>query len=1100
MATTLTQLHAPYFPSELRLRGTHYHRTGRVDLSDLTEERAVAVVSGTRDYEVVLEGYADPVDMDATCECPYFDDNGDCKHIWATLVAVEEVLTSLEVNPEVATGEAHTEPVQREPAKPARLPKRRPAAQPKPKPSVSPKGADWHERLEHVLPEEGGVQGQLEDTVIEYFLQLEQGTRSSNLPGMVVQVRSRKRKQSGELGALRSSSLPRFEVERLPGVDRTLLASCERHRLASFDYRRWSVSGRELHLVEPWPVPMDAMAMVLPLLATTGRTYRGPAPLGKAIAQNLRIDVEEPFRFEIAITSPRAESGAKAVVQVSGALRRGTEQLPLGLSARVGVHPYVMTQDRVVRLELYGAAKFALELASRGPIQVPQDEVPVLLERLGALQGARHFLTPALEHLPTGTPIGIVSILIPAEKGMPLGALLDFDYEGDVVSLGHDQPAVTVQGTLARRDFVAEERCVEQLAAAGLQRGSALRFHAPRTEFGAVVSALCAAGIRVLAEGKPIRGFVKGKGSVTSGIDWLEVGGEVEFTGYRAALPELLRRKRTPEGFLELGDGSFGMLPESWLSRVDQLRLLGGEHGEKTLRLVSSQALLLDAMLGARSDAEFSFDKQFLARRKRLMEFQSVAPAMEPAGFCGELRPYQRQGLGWLRFLHEFELGGCLADDMGLGKTVMVLAHLATIHARDERPSRPSLLVAPRSVLPNWLMEAQRFAPGLRVLDFGQADRWQAHGKQLGEHDLVITTYGLLRTDAVEFEKAKIRFCYVILDEAQVAKNAESLTSKAARLLRADHRLTLSGTPVENHLGELWSLFEFLNPGMLGRLPAFRSLFGAEVTSESLTRNREIVQRALRPVLLRRTKAQVLPDLPEKIEQTLWCELEPAQRRRYDELCAHYRDLLLTAPRELASKERFVVLEALLRLRQAACHEGLLDPSKRKESSAKLDALLPRLEELAEEDHKVLVFSQFTAFLDLVEPALTSRGIEFERLDGTTRDRATRVKRFQEDPRCKIFLISLKAGGFGLNLTAADYVFVLDPWWNPAAEMQAIDRTHRIGQKRTVNAYRLVCRGTVEERVLELQAKKKALCEAILGNERSLLQDMTREDLRVLLG
>lgn len=366
----------------------------------------------------------------------------------------------------------------------------------------------------------------------------------------------------------------------------------------------------------------------------------------------------------------------------------------------------------------------------------------------------------------------------------------------------------------------------------------------------------------------------------------------------------------------------------------------------------------------------------------------------------------------------------------------------------------------------------------------------------------MLTTYALLRADAVKFDAHELRFHYVILDESQMAKNAASQTSKAARLLRGAHRLALTGTPVENHLGELWSLFEFLNPGMLGRLPAFRALFGSDATAVALRQHREQVQRALRPVLLRRTKAQVLTDLPQKIEQTLWCDLLPAQQRRYDQLRDHYREQLLDQDpeRELGADQRFVVLEALLRLRQAACHEGLLDPTQRRADSAKLEALLPRLEQLAAEGHQALVFSQFTSFLDLIEPQLRDRGIAFVRLDGQTRDRAQRVRQFQSDATCTVFLISLKAGGFGLNLTAADYVFVLDPWWNPAVEMQAIDRAHRIGQQRTVHAYRLVCRGTVEEKVLELQAQKKALCEAILGNERSLLQDMTREDLAVLLG
>ena len=364
----------------------------------------------------------------------------------------------------------------------------------------------------------------------------------------------------------------------------------------------------------------------------------------------------------------------------------------------------------------------------------------------------------------------------------------------------------------------------------------------------------------------------------------------------------------------------------------------------------------------------------------------------------------------------------------------------------------------------------------------------------------MLTTYALLRADAGEFAARDIGFQYAILDEAQAIKNADSQGSKAARLLRAEHRLVLTGTPVENHLGDLWSLFEFLNPGMLGRLPAFRALLARDVDASTLTENGRLLQRTLRPVLLRRTKQQVLTDLPPKVEQTLWCELGRAQQRRYDTLREHYRAELLAGSGELDQRQRFTVLEALLRLRQAACHEGLLPGRDAATDSAKFEALLPQLEQLAAAGQKALVFSQFTGLLDLLEPHLQQRGLSFERLDGKTRRRPERIARFQQDPDCRVFLISLKAGGFGLNLTAASYVFVLDPWWNPAAEMQAIDRAHRIGQQRTVHAYRLVCRDTVEERVLELQQRKQALCEAILGNERSLLQDLTRADLEMLLG
>jgi SNF2 family DNA or RNA helicase len=361
--------------------------------------------------------------------------------------------------------------------------------------------------------------------------------------------------------------------------------------------------------------------------------------------------------------------------------------------------------------------------------------------------------------------------------------------------------------------------------------------------------------------------------------------------------------------------------------------------------------------------------------------------------------------------------------------------------------------------------------------------------------DLVLTTYGTLRADA-HFIKDR-EFDCVILDEAQSIKNAGTATAKAARLLAGKQRLALSGTPIENHLGELWSLMEFLNPGLLGTGAHFRSAL--EERESSGPEGRALVARALRPFILRRTKDQVASELPARTEQTVLVELDHAERTRYDELKAHYRKSLLSGGGKAASGTTFNVLEALLRLRQAACHPGLLDPARRTQTSSKLEALLVYLREVVDEGRKALVFSQFTSFLGIVKGALDAEKISYSYLDGKTRDRAAVVDKFRTDPECRLFLISLKAGGLGLNLTEAEVVFLLDPWWNPAVEAQAIDRTHRIGQTRPVFAVRLVSKDTVEEKVLELQRSKRDLADAILGAKNEGLGALTREDLDLLL-
>jgi SNF2 family DNA or RNA helicase len=392
----------------------------------------------------------------------------------------------------------------------------------------------------------------------------------------------------------------------------------------------------------------------------------------------------------------------------------------------------------------------------------------------------------------------------------------------------------------------------------------------------------------------------------------------------------------------------------------------------------------------------------------------------------------------------------------------------------------------------HWRSEAARFAPQLKILEHHGAAR-RAPGSHFNDYDLILTTYGTLTRDAAHLKN--LRFDYCILDEAQAVKNSSTLSAKAVRLLKADHRLALSGTPVENHLGELWSLFEFLNPGMLGNAAVFGR---AGRNPDASTRG--LLARALRPFILRRTKAQVARELPPKTEQTIYCDLEGRERKLYDELRDFYRaKLLKNVDVDGLQKAKFQVLEALLRLRQAACHPGLIDKSSVKEPSAKLDALIEQLEQVLEEDHKALVFSQFTSLLAILRERLDAAKIPYAYLDGRTRDRQARVEQFQNEDAVKLFLISLKAGGLGLNLHAAEYVYLLDPWWNPAVETQAIDRAHRIGQTRQVFAYRLIARDTVEEKVLELQQSKRDLADAIITADNSLLHNLTREDLELLL-
>ncbi len=570
---------------------------------------------------------------------------------------------------------------------------------------------------------------------------------------------------------------------------------------------------------------------------------------------------------------------------------------------------------------------------------------------------------------------------------------------------------------------------------------------------------------------------------VSSGIDWFDVDVSYEFNDHlKSELPPLLAAIRDDWPLVPLGKDAMCLLPQQWIKRYGRM-IASGSVRDESLRFSKSQAILLDAMLAEHDRVQI--DSNFAKQRQEWGEINGVPPALPSPRFTGKLRPYQCEGLGWLLFLRKFGLGGCLADDMGLGKTVQVLALLDRIYG--EAPLKPSLVVVPVSLMNNWIREAAQFTPELKVSSYYGSER---DITQFQSSQIILTTYGTLRSE-IEALSA-IDFHYVILDESQNIKNSSALAHKAARVLRAEHRLAMSGTPVENHLGELWALFAFLNPGLIDR----SLIKDLDSKSESVA----LLAKSIRPLILRRTKAEVLSDLPEKSEAVIYCDLDQKDLEQYNAIKRQVSSKLNDAIDEQGlARSKMMVLEGLLRLRQSACHPGLIDHKLRGATSAKLQILLNQLEEVISSGHKALVFSQFTSLLAIVKAKLDEKSIPYVYLDGTTKDRMNVVDEFQNNAEMPVFLLSLKAGGVGLNLTAADYCFLLDPWWNPAVESQAIDRCHRMGQTRPVFAYRLIARQTIEEKIIELQHRKRDLANALIAGSAGFLKKMTREDLNFLL-
>lgn len=599
----------------------------------------------------------------------------------------------------------------------------------------------------------------------------------------------------------------------------------------------------------------------------------------------------------------------------------------------------------------------------------------------------------------------------------------------------------------------------------------------------------------------------------SSGIDWFELSLGIEIEGERRDLAPLLAALVSAPGFspelltqladkgerflLPLADGRHvALAADRFLPLVLALHGLhmSGAFADASRSIRLSRADVVP-LLGVENE-RFAFrGADSLRHLAGLLQARGLTAPELPATFRATLRPYQAQGVAWLDLLRESGLGGILADDMGLGKTVQILALIALEKARGDL-ANPVLVVAPTSLMTNWSAEAQKFAPELKVLVLHGPDR-KHRFPAIAEHDLVLTTYPLIARDR-EILLAR-EWHMAVLDEAQTIKNPDAATTRWLRETKAQHRFCLTGTPMENHLGELWSIMSFVNPGYLGDKAAFSRQWRAPIEKRADKARTAALARRVKPFLLRRTKTEVATELPAKSEMVETIALEGTQRDLYDSIrltmSRKVREAI--AERGLA-KSHIVVLEALLRMRQACCDPALLKLNDGVERpSAKLDRLIDMVGELLSEGRKIIIFSQFTSMLDLIRERFDAGGLRYSILTGQTRDRKTAIEAFQ-DGAAEIFLVSLKAGGVGLNLTAADTVIIFDPWWNPAVEEQAIDRAYRIGQDKAVFVYRMVATGTIEEKMDELKARKRALADGLFDRDGGIASALTESDVNAL--
>ncbi len=1075
-------------------RGKDYARAGRVHVVQIDSSEARFIVRGTLEYSVYLEQFEDELIYD--CTCPVGQRGEFCKHCVAAALVLREAVANED---DVALSRA---PWRWQVQEMLKLPAER-------SPTVEPHRADEYFLL--FLLEEGSSNPHY----IAY-------NTYSHLPLWQIKPlwASRRRLQKAEL-LTDDESLPqtpeawkawirdhRWELRSLlhhrrpPAGAQALNLPPESLRIA-----RWLTQHAQMGV----QYSVNQLADLLDLLATwQAPVYRAldalDAPL-QLIAHHV----------EARLSLSRREDG----LLLRAGLRVGEQTVPVHSVDVVTADPAWLLINNKILAKLPEPATQAWLASLEAPLHIPSEDedefrdryLPRLLRKWGRpleggvvkyeyLQGLRPQPRLYLEENRQGTLVAHLRFAygdyeVPYDPAAPETEILEDTQDPWKFLVLH-------------RDREAEAAWHREATTTkyGLKRGA--RLTPAQLQLRARISAvdflldkvpkLAEAGFEIFGEEKLKKVRVNRHRptltlNITSGIDWFDVQAVIAFGDQTVSLAEIRRALRKKRRYVKLADGSIGRLPEEWLERYKRLFGLAEKTDDatNTFRFADFHAAMLETL--AEEAEQTQADQAFRERLARLKDFQGMAEHPLPHGLRGDLRPYQVAGYQWLHFLHDYGFGGILADDMGLGKTVQVLAFLLSL--RERRHSQaPDLIVVPRSLLVNWQREVEKFTPDLKVLTYFGPQR--PFLEALAGYDVVLTTYGVMRVDNEALRQ--FHFHYVVLDESQAIKNPLAKTARAARRLQSDHRLAITGTPVENNTFELWAQFAFVMPGLLGSLDYFKEEFVKPIEKKHDTRTAETLRRWVYPFILRRTKEQVAPELPPRTERIIYCSMEPAQRRFYLKLRDYYRDQLLgLLESEGLDKSRMKILEGLLRLRQASNHPRLIDPDFRGDSG-KMEVLLDTLETLQSEGHKALVFSQFVEMLKIIRTALDARGVPYAYLDGSTRDRQAQVDRFQEDPTVPFFLISLKAGGLGLNLTAADYVIHVDPWWNPAVERQASDRAHRIGQDKPVFIFKLITRESVEEKILQLQEQKKALVEQLITTESGFLKELTAEDIEMLFG
>lgn len=1089
--------YSKYATAQTLQRGRDYYKDGRAwEVRMSSDQKATCLVDGdTGEYTVEIEVDKKTGDLYFECDCPYAE-TAFCKHMVAAALEVSEYLKDEEEYDEDEDEEELAPPIS----------------------NIKKTTGDWKAKLMQsvaLMPRQSTGGSRILRYAVAMILKRSQGYFYSNNPfrySYSLDIRVVKENEWRPLEMLAEKNAQ--EVNALLQTDKSWGKDNQGYFQSLNPKGALNVSEDAVEFInisksalQIYGISNPHLGGYLSMLSKLGiPLFSVSSSYPYKIERRLRI-LPEPIRIQIDMRQDDQILSLQAGYEHGGAFTR----IQKNIEVMTNNPTWVLMDDAIAQIE----NSRALEILSAFPVEIPNQQVDIFREQYFPLIAQALPIKSDLVQYQDLHADAIPRLYLRDDnKEKVLRATLKFGYDEYDSPLAKDEPYIlaSVPDTwnLVRihRQPEREEHFYQLLTDPSfrLKRAGSphpygtleLRARAHPYDFLVhSIPLLTQAGFEIYGEenlklGRINRNTATLRVSITSGIDWFDLKTFVEFGDQQVNFHDIRKALKRGEHYIKLADGSIGQIPQEWLEKYKHLWGLAEETADG-FRVSDLHLSLLDSLL--EDDAAIQTPPDLIQRRERFRHFERIAPQPLPNGFTGELRPYQKHGFDWLHFLREYKFGGILADDMGLGKTVQVLTYLQSLQEQAEVRKEAALLVVPKSLIANWQRESEKFTPSLKFLEYMGNFR----NKDISifdDYDVIITTYGTMLRDIEILHKYK--FNHIILDESQAIKNPLAKSAKAARLLNAEHRIVMTGTPVENNTFELWSQFAFLNPGLLGNMDYFKSQFANPIESAGDEKSAELLRRLVYPFILRRTKEQVALELPPRTERIVYTDMDAAQKKFYTQTRERYRaELLGLIESEGMNNARFKVLEGLLRLRQIAVHPALVD-KKYKGDAPKFEVLLETLETLQAENHKALIFSQFVETLKLVRKELDARKIKYMYLDGQTQKRQAKLDEFQNDPFIPFFLISLKAGGVGLNLTAADYVIHLDPWWNPAVEMQASDRAHRIGQDKPVFVYKIIARDTVEEKILQLQEKKRALVKNLIATEASFFKSLTQEDVKGL--